>query len=61
MGSNFKIFVYQSRKNLTLKVVGDFDHSLAEKLIYVAKKKCASIPKVSIYGCKKQPLEGERL
>ncbi|MGA1840837.1 MAG: hypothetical protein ACMUIU_09450 [bacterium] len=59
MASNFKIFVYQSKKNLTLKLVGDFDHSLAEKLIYVAKKKCNNIPKVSIYSCKKHPFEGE--
>lgn len=61
MASNFKVFVYQSKKNLTLKLIGDFDRTFADKLIHMVKKKCNSIPKVSIYGCKKHPFDGERI
>jgi len=64
MSSGFKIYVYQNRSDLTLKLKGNFDKTLVNKLIHLMKKKRSSIPKVFIHdSCKKHiyPFEMEKI
>lgn len=54
MSSGLKIYVYQNRNDLTLKLKGNFDKTLVTKLIYVIKNKGSIIPKVFINdSCRK--------
>jgi hypothetical protein len=46
MPSNFKICVYENKNNMSLKIIGNFDWNLINKLIYLLKKECNSAPKI---------------
>ena len=49
MPSNFKICVYENKNKLSMKLMGNFDWNLVNKLIYMLKKERDSIPEIFIY------------
>jgi len=51
MASNFRIYCYQNKDNLHLKLMGDFDGSSAYELINTLKKYRGIVGRVFIHTC----------
>ena len=51
MASNFKIYCHQTRGNLHLNLLGDFDGSSAYELINILKKYRGIVGRIFIHTC----------
>ena len=49
MARNRKIFVHRNSENIHMKLVGDFDGSLASELLNVLKENCNAASKIFIH------------
>ena len=49
MAKNHKIFVHRNSENIHMKLVGDFDGSLAYELLNLLKENCTAVPKIFIH------------
>jgi hypothetical protein len=64
MSPNIKIQIYQIKSIPSFKLSGDFDKTLANRLIYIMTKKSNRIPKILIhpnYGNHMYPFGLERI
>lgn len=49
MARNRKIFVHRNSENIHMKLVGDFDGSLASELLNVLKENCNAASKIFVH------------
>ncbi|MCJ7616307.1 MAG: hypothetical protein MUO43_07195 [Desulfobacterales bacterium] len=49
MARNRKIFVHRNSENIYMKLVGDFDGSLASELLNVLKENCNAASKIFVH------------